>query len=340
MKRELDGFFRKKTILITGGLGFLGSNLAHRLIQCGSEVTLLDSLLAGHGGNLFNIKGLGKKLQWRRGDIRNKSLVESLVKNQEILFNIAAQTSHTNSMDNPFLDVDINTKGQIIVLEACRKINPSIRIIYCSTRAIYGSNSLTTSGATSKKIVHEETLPNPLDIYSANKLAGENYHKIYSSVHGLNATILRVANGYGPRAQMRLPSFGILNWFIRLAVDDREIKIFGDGKQVRDYVYVDDIVNAFLMTAASNKLRGEVLNVGSGKGVPLIDIVAQIVRIGGKGRIVHVPWPEKNKKIDVGDFVADVKKIKRTIGWNPQVDLKTGLKKTINFYRQNRRYYW
>lgn len=325
-------FYKGKKVLITGGLGFLGSNLAHRLAELGAKVTALDCLLKVHGGNPFNFQGIGRRARWIKGDIRNAPLVKKLVKDQDVLFNIAAQTSHTDSMENPLLDVDINNRGQINLLEACRRINPGIRIVYCSTRAVYGS--------TTEKIISEKVLPNPLDIYSVDKLAGEHYHKIYSTVFGLNATILRVANGYGPRAQMKQPSFGILNWFIRLAIDNGEIRIFGDGMQIRDYAYVDDIVEAFLKTGASNHLRGEVLNVGSGKGVPLIEIVKQIVKIAGKGRIVYVPWPEKNKKIDVGDFIADVGKIQKATGWEAKTDLKTGLKKTIEFYEKNKKHYW
>jgi UDP-glucose 4-epimerase len=248
------------------------------------------------------------------------------------LFNIAAQTSHTGSMQNPFLDIDINTRGQINLLESCRKFSPQIRIVYCSTRAVYGSNPANP--------IHEDCLPNPLDVYAADKLAGEYYHKIYSQVHGLKTMILRVANGYGPLAQMKAPSFGILNWFIRLAIDDQEIKIFGDGRQVRDYVYVEDIVNAFLLAGTSGLGNGEVLNVASGHGIPLIDIVKKIVRITGKGKIVYTPWPKENKKIDVGDFTADISKIKSKLKWKPKTSLETGLKSTIDFYKKYKKYYW
>lgn len=324
-------FFKSKKIVITGGLGFLGSNLAHRLSALGAKTTLVDCLLKVHGGNPFNFKGI-RNSQWIKGDIRNSNLMAKVLKGQDVLFNIAAQTSHTDSMQNPFLDVDINTKGQINLLETCRRVNPGIRIVYCSTRAIYGSAN--------KRVIDEETLPNPLDIYSADKYAGENYHKIYAKVFGLNATILRVANGYGPRAQMQQPSFGILNWFTRLAIDDQEIKIFGDGKQVRDYAYVSDIVEAFLMAAASQDVKGEIFNVGSGRGVPLIDIVKKIVKTAGKGKIMHVPWPETNKKIDVGDFIADVRKIRKKLGWQVKVKLEEGLQETIGFYEKNKSQFW
>lgn len=329
---DFEKFYQKKKVLITGGLGFLGSNLAHRLAELGAEITLVDCLLDLHGGNSFNIKDISKKVCWIKGDIRDPVLMQETLKGQEILFNIAAQTSHTDSIDHPFLDVDINAKGQIVLLETCKSVCPSIRIVYCSTRAIYGSSP--------KKLVDEDCPPNPMDIYSINKLAGEYYHQIYHKVHNINAMILRVANGYGPRAQMKQPSFGILNWFTRLAVDDQEIKIFGDGKQVRDYVYVRDIVNAFLKVGASDHLRGEILNVGSGQGVPLIDIVKQIVQIAGKGKIVHVPWPEKNKKIDVGDFIADISKIQKAIQWKPEISLETGLKETVEFYKNHKKHYW
>jgi len=328
----MNNFYKEKKVLVTGGLGFLGSNLAHRLAASGAQVTLLDCLLPGHGGNLFNKVDLKKNIRFVKGDIRNLGLMERLIKGQDVLFNIAAQTSHTDSMKNPYLDIDINTRGQINLLEACRKFSPGIRIVYCSSRAIYGSAK--------KKNIDEETVPQPLDIYAANKLVGEHYHRVYSLVFGLNSTILRVTNSYGPRAQMKGPSFGILNWFIRLALDDAQIKIFGDGKQVRDYVYVDDIVEAFLKTAQNSNISGEIINIASGRGLPLITIVKEVVRIAGSGKIVHVPWPETNKKIDVGDFIADVRKAKRLIGWQAATSLRDGLAETVSFYRKNKNNYW
>ncbi|OGR87112.1 MAG: hypothetical protein A3A86_06330 [Elusimicrobia bacterium RIFCSPLOWO2_01_FULL_60_11] len=328
----MTDFYKGKKVLVTGGLGFLGSNLACRLAGLGAKVTLLDCLLPGHGGNLFNMADFKKSARFVKGDIRNKPLMERLVKGQDVLFNIGAQTSHTDSMKNPYLDVDINTRGQINLLEACKKANPGIRVVYCSSRAVYGS--------VSKRVIDEETVPRPLDVYATNKLAGEHYHRVYAKVFGLNATILRVANGYGPRAQMKEPSFGILNWFIRLALDDAQIKIFGDGKQVRDYVYVDDITDAFLKTGRNMKIPGETLNIASGRGLPLITIVKEVVRLAGTGRIVHVPWPDTNKKIDVGDFVAEVSKAGRLIGWRATTPLRDGLEETIAFYRQNKKRYW
>ena len=328
----MTDFYKGKKVLVTGGLGFLGSNLACRLAGLGAKVTLLDCLLPGHGGNLFNMADFKKSARFVKGDIRNKPLMERLVKGQDVLFNIGAQTSHTDSMKNPYLDVDINTRGQINLLEACKKANPGIRVVYCSSRAVYGS--------VSKRVIDEETVPRPLDVYATNKLAGEHYHRVYAKVFGLNATILRVANGYGPRAQMKEPSFGILNWFIRLALDDAQIKIFGDGKQVRDYVYVDDITDAFLKTGRNMKIPGETLNIASGRGLPLITIVKEVVRLAGTGRIVPVPWPDTNKKIDVGDFIAEVSKAGRLIGWRATTPLRDGLEETIAFYRQNKKRYW
>ncbi len=329
---DFEKFYKNKNILITGGLGFLGSNLAIRLSELGAKVTILDCLLKIHGGNLFNIQPVRKEINFVRGDIRNAALVNKLIKGQDFLFNIAAQTSHTDSMEQPFLDGDINSKGQLNLLEACRRLNPSIRAVYCSSRAIYGSSP--------KKLIDEGTAPNPLDVYSVHKLAGEHYHKIYNKVHGIKTLILRVANGYGPRAQMKAPSFGILNWFIRLALDNMEIKIFGDGKQMRDYVYVVDIVQSFLQAGASEHFNGDIYNVGSGRGVSLVNIVREIVTTAGRGKIVYVSWPDTNKKIDVGDFVADVSKIKSEIGWQPEISLREGLEKTIEFYRLNKKRYW
>lgn len=327
-----ETFYKGKKVLITGGLGFLGSNLANRLSDLGADVTVLDCLLKGHGGNVFNIQDVKKRVKFVKGDIRNKKLIEKLIKGKDFLFSIAAQTSHTDSVDHPYLDADINVNGQLNILEACRKLNKEIKIVYCSSRAVYGSSP--------KKLIDEETLPNPMDVYSVHKLAGEYYHKIYSRVHGLKTVILRVANGYGPRAQMKGPTFGILNWFIRLALDNKEIKIFGDGKQLRDYVYSGDIIEAFLKVGESGNFTSEIYNVGSGQGVSLVNIVQEIVRISQRGQIVYVSWPDKNKKIDVGDFVADVSKIEAQTGWRPRVGLEQGLKETIEFYLKNKKKYW
>ena len=330
--QNLTRSYSGKKVLVTGGLGFLGSNLAHELVRLGAKVTLLDSFLPLHGGNLFNVRDISRKVRVVRGDIRNAALMKKLVKGHNVLFNIAAQTSHTDSIDRPFLDIDINALGQINILESCRKFAPAIKIVYCSTRAIYGSAPV--------RLVGENCPVNPMDIYAVDKLAGEYYHQIYNRVHGLKTVVLRVSNGYGPRAQMKQPSFGILNWFIRLVVDNSDIKIFGDGKQVRDYMHVDDISKAFLAAGAQNFDGCPTFNVGTGRGIPLIDIVKKIVQIAGKGRIVYVPWPEKNKKIDVGDFIADVSKIKRGLKWRDSVPLEQGLKQTIEYYEKNKNYYW
>jgi len=211
-------FYSGKKVLITGGLGFLGSNLAHQLVVLGAKVTLLDCFLENHGANLFNIQEIQGQVQVVKGDIRDLPLLEKIIPGQDVLFNIAAQTSHTDSINNPLLDVDINNRGQIQLLETCKKWNPSVCIVYCSTRAVYGAGQ--------QNPVNEMAPLNPMDIYSINKLSGEYYHKLYHSVFGLKTVVARLANGYGPRAQMKGPSFGILNWFARLAIDNQEIKVF------------------------------------------------------------------------------------------------------------------
>ncbi len=329
---ESSNAYSGKKVLITGGLGFLGSNIALALAEAGADVTVLDNFLKLHGANPFNIDPVKKRIRSVKGDIRNAALMKKLIKGRDFLFNIAAQTSHTDSVDHPFLDADINVNGQLNLLETCRAVNREIKIIYCSTRAVYGSSA--------KPSIDERTIPNPLDIYSVHKLAGEHYHQLYHKVHGLKTVILRVANGYGPRAQMKAPSFGILNWFTRLALDNKEIKIFGDGKQLRDYVYVGDIAQAFLKVGASERFNGEIYNIGSGVGVSLVNIVQEIVTISGKGSIVYVSWPDQNKKIDVGDFVADISKIRGDIGWQPGVKLHDGLKMMVDYYSQHKKHYW
>jgi UDP-glucose 4-epimerase len=325
-------FYKNKKILITGGLGFLGSNLAVRLVNSGAKVTLLDAMLPLYGGNFFNVEEIKKKIKVIVADIRDKEKVEKAVKGKDLIFHIAAQTSHIDSMTDPFLDMDINCRGNIIFLESCRKFNPEVKIIYAGTRAQYGRVEYTPA---------DEKHPfNPTDIYGVNKTAGEQYHFIYSRICGIRVASLRINNTYGPKHQMKHALYGILNWFIRLAMDGQAIKVFGEGNQLRDFNYAQDVVAAFLKAGESKNADGKIYNLGSGKPIKFIDLVKKIVEITGSGRIEYVPWPKDRKDIETGDYVASYEKIKNELGWQPEVSLEEGLKKTVEFYRKYRKKYW
>ncbi len=326
-----SGFF-KKNVLITGGLGFIGGNLARRLVEFESNVTLVDSLIDDYGGNLYNIKGIEDKVRVNIADVRDESSMRYLVRNQDYLFNLAGQVSHIDSMRDPYTDLEINCRSQLSILEACRKFNPEIRIVFAGTRQQYGKPDYLP--------VDEKHLMHPTDVNGINKMAGEWYHIVYNNVYGIRATSLRLTNTYGPRLLMKHNRQGFIGWFIRQAIDSEEIKIFGDGRQMRDFNYVDDVVEAFLMVAVNEKADGEVFNLGDSNPTSLLDFVKILLDITGTGSFKIVPFPEEKKKIDIGDYYGNYDKIKKTIGWEPKTILREGLEKTVAFYKENKQHYW
>jgi len=328
----MTDFYQDRKVLITGGLGFLGSNLAVELVKRGAQVTIADPMLPLYGGNLFNVEDIKDKITVHLSDIRDKDAMAEHVKGQEIIFHIGNQTSHVDSMTDPLLDVDINCRGNIILLEACRKKNPEVKIVYAGTRAQYGKPE-------SVPVVETQAM-HPTDIYGANKHAAEQYHMIYYNAFGIRSTTLRINNSYGPRHQMKHGKYGILNWFIRLALDNETIQIYGDGSQMRDYNYVDDVTRAFLFAGSNDASDGEAYNLGSGQPVRFKEMVEKIIEAAGSGRSEFKPWPEDRKQIEVGDYVADYSKIQNTLGWEPKTVFDEGLKRTVDFYKENRSHYW
>lgn len=325
-------WYEGKEVLVTGGLGFLGSNLALALHGLGARLTLFDALLPLYGGNPFNIEGLGGAADVVQADIRDFAALERAVEGKDVVFNIAAQTSHVDSMTDPWLDVDMNCRGQINLLEAVRRRAPAARVVYAGSRAQYGRPASVP--------VREDTPGRPTDVYSANKAAGEAYHFVYASAFDLWVTSLRINNAYGPRHQMKHGKYGILNWFVRLALDGRTIRIFGDGAQMRDYHYVDDVTEAFLLAGRCPEARGETFVLGGPEPVSFARLVQQVVEKAGSGSCEHVPWPEDRKAIEVGDFRADFSKARDVLGWEPAVGLAEGLERTVRFYREHRDRYW
>ena len=322
---DYGGFYRDRPVMITGGLGFIGSNLAWKLVDLGARVLVVDSLIDDYGGNLFNIRGIEDRLRVNIADIRQQSTMNYLVRGQEVIFNLAGQVSHIDSMRDPYTDLEINCRAQLSILEACRNFNAGVKIVFAGTRQVYGkADSLPVS---------ESHLVRPTDVNGINKAAGEYYHLLYNNVFGVRACSLRLTNIYGPRQLLKHNRQGFIAWFIRLAIEDREIQIYGDGSQLRDFVYVDDAADAFLRAGASDACNGQVLNVGGLEPVAHTELVDLLIRVAGSGRRRFVEWPPDKKAIDIGDFYADSTRIRQALGWSPVTALADGLRQTVHFYR-------
>jgi UDP-glucose 4-epimerase len=323
--------YQGRQVLITGGLGFIGSNLARQLVALGARVLVIDSLISEYGGNLFNIDGLESRLRVNIADIRQQSTMNYLVRGHDVIFNLAGQVSHIDSMQDPYTDLEINCRAQLSLLEACRHNNPSVKVVFAGTRQIYGRADFLP--------VTEAHLVRPTDVNGINKAAGEYYHMMYNNVFGVRTVSLRLTNVYGPRQLIKHNRQGFIGWFIRQAIEDREIQIYGDGGQLRDFVFVDDAADAFLRAGASDACNGQVFNVGGQEAITLRELVELLVSIAGTGRYRLIAWPPEKKAIDIGDFHADSSLIARTLGWRPTTSLRDGLGRTIEFYRAHLPHY-
>ena len=323
-------FYRGRRVLVTGGLGFIGSNLCRTLADLGAEVLAVDSLLPDYGGNLFNLAGYEGKVRINIADVRGHGM-EYLVKGEEVLFNLAGQVSHLDSMVDPFTDLEINCRSQLSILEAVRKGNPEIKIVYAGTRQVYGKPQYLP--------VDEKHPLNPTDVNGINKISGELYHLVYHSVYGIRASSLRLSNTYGPRQLIKHNRQGFIGWFVRKAALGEEIQIFGDGSQKRDFNHVDDVVDAFLRAGAKDASDGEVFNLGDAHPVSLLELVKLLVEVAGAGSWTIVPFPAERKRIDIGDFYADTARIRKALGWEPKVPLRQGLAETIAWYRKHKEHY-
>lgn len=321
---SLDAY-RGRRVLITGGLGFIGSNLAHRLVALGADVLLVDSLIPDYGGNLENIAGIASQLRVNIADVRQASTMNYLVRGQDVIFNLAGQVSHIDSMRDPHTDLDINCRSQLTILEACRHHNPGVKVVYASTRQIYGRPESLP--------VTEQHLVRPTDINGINKAAGEYYHLVYNNVFGVRACALRLTNIYGPRQLLKHNRQGFIGWFVRLVLEDQELQVFGDGSQLRDFVFVDDAVEAFLAAGLSEALNGEALNVGGDAPISHRDLVELMITVAGRGRVRYVEWPAEKKAIDIGSIYSDASRFSALTGWTPRVALDEGLRRTFEYYR-------
>ena len=330
MSADYRDFYRGRKVLVTGGLGFIGSNLCRSLADLGARVLAVDSLLPDYGGNLFNLAGYEDRVQVNIADVRGHGM-GYLVRGQDVLFNLAGQVSHIDSMTDPFTDLEINCRSQLWILEALRQNNPEARVVYAGTRQVYGKPT---------RLPVDESHPlNPTDVNGINKISGELYHLVYHSVYGIRACSLRLTNTYGPRQLIRHSRQGFIAWFIRKAVLGEEIQIYGDGSQKRDFDYVDDVVDAFLRAGASDQAPGQVFNLGGETAISLLDLAKMLIDIAGAGSYTLVPFPEDRKRIDIGDFEADASKIRAALGRQPRVGLREGLERTVDYYRQHKERY-
>jgi UDP-glucose 4-epimerase len=318
-------FYVGRRVLVTGGLGFIGSNLARELVAIGAHVTIVDALIPDYGGNLFNIDGVAERIRVEVADVRDAAAVAAAVRGQDVIFNLAGQVSHIDSMRDPHTDLEINCRAQLSLLEACRAHNPGVKVVFAGTRQVYGRPSSLP--------VTEDHLVKPTDVNGINKAAGEYYHLVYNNVFGLRACSLRLTNVFGPRQLLKHNRQGFIGWFIRLAIEDQEIQIYGDGSQVRDFVFVDDAADAFLRAGASDDANGRVFNVGGAEPITHRALVERLIEVSGTGRYRCVEWPPEKRSIDIGSFYADSSLIARTLGWRPEVSLRDGLQRTVAFYR-------
>ena len=326
-----DKYFKNKNVLITGGLGFIGSNLAIKLVELGAKVTILDALIREFGGNKFNIFPVKHKVKVKIGDVRNPATIKQAVLDKDIIFNLAGTLSHIDSMKNPFVDLDINCRAQLCLLEACRKYNNGIKIIFAGTRNQYGKALYLP--------VDEKHIQEPTDINGINSIAAEKYHLLYNRIYGIKAVSARMTNTYGPRHQMKHSKQGVLNWFIRLLMDDKTVELFGDGSQIRDVNYVDDVVDACLICAKSSKSTGEIYNLG-GQSITLKEFVEKAIDILGCGKYKIIKFPNDRKSIEIGNYVADIKKIREELDWQPKITVEEGIRQTFDYYKKYKKYYW
>lgn len=306
----------------------MGSHLARRLVGLGAHVTLVDSLIPSYGGNLFNIQDIRSRLTVNISDVRDPFAMAHIVQGQHYLFNLAGQTSHVDSMTDPFTDLEINARAQLSILEACRKHNPGIKIIFASTRQLYGKPQYLP--------VDEQHPIVPVDVNGINKLAGEWYHLLYNNVYGIRSCALRLTNTYGPGMRVKDARQTFVGIWIRNLIEGKPIQVFGDGLQKRDFNYIDDAIDALLLAAESPKADGQVFNTGSHEVINLRDLAAMMVELReqhhAKGRYEIIPFPPERKAIDIGDYYSNYDKIQQALGWQPKIGLREGLQKSLDYY--------
>jgi nucleoside-diphosphate-sugar epimerase len=324
--------YRGKKVLVTGGLGFIGSNLSIRLVELGASVTIVDNLDPSGGGNRFNIEPIKDNVEVIVGDTCNAELMRRLVRSRSHIFNLAGHVSHIESMQDPLADLRMNAEGPLTVLEACKHANRDARVVYAGTRQAYGRADVVP--------VVESLVLKPVDVNGVSKMAGEWFHMVYHTAYGIPTVSLRMVNTYGPRQLVKHARQGFIGWFIRLAIDSEQIQLFGDGQQFRGFNYVDDVVDALLVAGSNDKVIGDYFNLGGMHPYTLEALVKELLSVTGTGSYRLVPFPDEKKSIDVGSAFSSFMKFHTATGWKPQVTLEEGLRKTVDYYRRNKAHYW
>lgn len=311
-------------VLITGGLGFIGSNLAHRLVQLGADVRIVDALDPAYGGNWANLEGIAEKVSVEVGDVRDAALLARLLPDVDVVFNLAAQVSYLDSNQTPFRDLELNCRAQLVLLDAVRRFADRARVVFASSRLVLGTIRSTP--------VREDHPTNPRSIYGIHKLTAEKYHHMYAEVYRLRTAVIRLTNPYGERQQIKHNKYSLPGWFMRLAMEDKPITIFGDGGQLRDYVYATDVAEAFLAVGLAEFPPGAIFNCGSGRPTRFRDMAEVVVRTVGQGRIEYVPWPPDYERVESGDITVDIGKLRQVTGWSPSVELEEGIARMYRYY--------
>jgi UDP-glucose 4-epimerase len=318
--------FAKARVVVTGGLGFIGSALAARLAALGSDVLLVDNLAPHYGGNLFNIEPIRDRVRIETVDVRDTARLRPLLEGCDHLFNLAGQTSHLDSMHDPVTDLEINCLAQLTLLEACRAACPGASIVFASTRQIYGRPNYLP--------VDEKHPLHPVDVNGVNKMAGEAYHILYHDVYGMKTTALRLTNTYGPRMRVKDARQTFVGIWLRLVLEDKAFEVWG-GAQKRDFTYIDDAVEAFLLAAMNSGTKGRVFNLGGDSVVSLEELAELLIAANGGGRFVKHEFPAERRRIDIGDYYADDALFRRLTGWQHTVPLAEGLRRSLAYFREN-----
>jgi UDP-glucose 4-epimerase len=319
-------------VLITGGAGMIGSTIARQAVAQGAQVSIVDAMLPLYGGNRFNLHDIADRVQFIKGDIRDLELMRGLVPGYDYIFSLAGQVSYVDSNTEPLLDLDINCRGHLQVLEACRLENPGAKLLFASSRFVYGRIEYNP--------VDENHPFNCLSIYGIHKLAGEKYYRFYQEAYGVPTVSVRIANPYGPRQQMKHSKYGIVNWFIRLALEGQPLTVFGEGQQRRDYIFNEDLAAGCIALMLSPGTDGQVYNLGTGTGVPLIDMAHLVAAAVPGTEVQQVAWPEDRYFVETGDYLSDITRITAASGWRPRTSLEEGINRTVAYYREHRQAYW
>lgn len=320
----MENYFQNRNVLITGGLGFIGSNIALKLIQYGANITIIDNMNPLYGGNLFNVRDIKENIQIIIDDVENNEKMLALIENTDIIYHFAAQVSYIDSLNMPYVDLALNARTTLNILECCRKLNPKAKIIFSSSRMVYGR--------VNSSLIREDAATNPLSLYGIHKLTSEKYLTMYYKDFGIPGIGFRITNPYGPRQQIKHSKYSLVGWFIRKAMEGEVIKIFGDGNQLRDYIYIEDIVDAMIRCTQEEKAIGEIINLGSGISTRFRDMIKIIINCVGKGSVEFVEWPENYEKVETGDIKVDIYKLKSIISWEPRFTLEKGIQETYKYY--------